>query len=825
MMFFERRPSVVLSIFMLTVFFLCAIEFEYKFITATAIVFVLLTAAVIILRFAFAKSNKIKKICGFLPVLFIPAIAALFFCILHYNISEKPVLDYLDEYKDTPVCIKAEIKNASSSASMANFDLKVFEINGEKTKKFNLSLIVFGEVGAGEDDIDSILEAYVIFKSLDDDLISDSSIAYYKSGGYYIAAEYVTKAGDIGGDESEGENLSPLKITPAESRSPAYYLQAIQAYTRNTFFKSIKYDYHDKTTQEAAVVYGIFTGDKSNISKTVDTDFKKSGISHVLSVSGLHLSILCGIIFAFLNFFKVHKKITCIIIILCCLFFMAFTGFSLSVIRSGIMTILFYAAFLIGRKGDSMNSLLFAGAFIIFLNPYNISNIGFQLSFAATLGIIAATDLNNKIMSSLSKIKKVKILITLFKTILSSIIITTAATVFTLPFTSYNFKTFSLISPVTNLLTAPLSTAILFLSLCIMIFSFIPVILGVFGLPVYFITKVMLVITKYLGSFKYASISVESTNGTGFYIFAFIFLVLVILCFLVPKISAKKFIKPVLYSFTALAFLVMSVVLVYPRIIYKDSLRLAYYSDDKNQNIILFQKDYDSVDIIDMTHGTQSHIRPVYDIILENGAVHINSVILTDYRKRHIQMIKKYITYSEIKKVYIPEPVDDYDTEVLNMLYYLSVSSDFELIKYANSLKLDDILITVTNFDYDKMRHMTVDLDYKTETSHKKLLYLGIGYKEGYEQYTDIGDKSYDIVFYGSHKYNQRDDDYISNIYGSYAGVISSYLDGNKNKTWPKLEAVALEAYLSGSVLFRSDDYGSVVFELCKNNNIKYYLK
>ena len=831
MIFSERRLAVMLSVFMLSVFFLCVLEYnKYFTLIVTAVIFALLTAAVIVLRFVFAKSNKnkLKNICGFLPVLFMPVIIAAFFCILHFNIFEKPVLDLLEKYKDTPVYIKAEITDASSSVFMTTLDLKISEINGEKIKKFNLSLTIFGELGADKGNIDDILETHVIFKSLEDGVTSDSGVAYYKSGGYYIAADYYSQS-DSGDDDSE-ESSPPIKINSINSHSLTYYLQSMRTYTQNTFFRNIKFDYHDKTTQEAAVVYGIFTGNTDNISKTVKTDFKKSGISHVLSVSGMHLSILCWLILSFLNFFKVHKKIICLIIILCCLFFMAFTGFSMPVIRSGIMMILFYSAFLIGRKGDSMTSLFIAGTFIVFLNPYNILNLGFQLSFFATLGIIAATGLNNKIMAAFNKIKKFRILTKLSKSIVSSFIVTTAATVFTLPFIAYNFKTLSLISPVTNLLTAPLSTAVLFLSLCIMIFSFIPVIPIIFSLPAYFVTKLMLVITNYLGSLKYAYVSVESTNGTGFYIFAVIFLILVILCFLVPLITAKKYTKSILYSLTALVFLIMCGTLIYPRIIFKDSIRFAYYSDDKNQNIILFQKDYDSVDIIDITHGTQSHIMPVYDIISENGAMRINSIILTDYRKRHVQMIKKYINYSEIKKVYVPEPLDDYDAEVLNMLYYLSLSAstDFDLIKYNNSLKLDDLLISVSNFDYNKMRHTAVELDYntgQTENTGKKLLYLGIGYKEGYEQYTDFSDKSFDIVFYGSHKHNRRDDNYIANIYGSYAGVISSYLDGDKNKAWQKLEPNALEAYLSGSVLLKSDDYSSVVFEIRKNGDIKRYLK
>jgi hypothetical protein len=120
---------------------------------------------------------------------------------------------------------------------------------------------------------------------------------------------------------------------------------------------------------------------------------------------------------------------------------------------------------------------------------------------------------------------------------------------------------------------------------------------------------------------------------------------------------------------------------------------------------------------------------------------------------------------------------------------------------------------------------MTVDINYKTENTQKNLLYLGIGYREGYAEYADTSGKSYDIIFYGSHKHNRRDDNYVASLSGSYAGVVSYYFDENKNKATQKLDSVALEAYLSGSGLFKSDDYNSIVFDIRKDGGIKHYLK
>ena len=806
----------MLSVFLLTVFFLCVTD--YEFITAPLVIAASLIAGLAVLRVFAGKAarDKIMSVCGYCILFLSAALAAILYCALYFNVFQKPAENYLEKYKDTPVHIKAEIMGASGVNYVSTFDLKVFEVDGEKTKKFNLSLSIYGEIGAGPDDVGSILETYVIFRNLEDDVFDGVGTAYYKSGGYYISAEHVS------GDEDEAADYT---ITPSESRSLYCYLEDARRYTGEVFFKHIRLGYRENITDEAAVVYGLFTGNKNYISQPIKNDFRRAGIAHVLSVSGFHLSILCGIIFAFLNLLKTHKKIAAVIVILCCLAFMAFTGFSLPILRAGIMMILFYAAFLLGRKSDPFTSLFAAGTFIILLNPYNILNLGFQLSFSATLGIISTSGLNNKIMQKLDEIKRFAPLIKILKFIISSFIITIAATVFTLPFIAYSFKALSLISPITNLLTAPLVTAILFCALCAMILSFAPFLLVIFCLPVYYITKLLLAVTKYLGSFKYSYISVESTIGSGFYVCSVVFIVFVVLCFLAPPFftgaKAKKIVRAVLYSLTALALLVMAGTLIYPRILFGGSVRFAYYSDNRNQNIIIFNDDYDSVDIIDMTHGTLSHIRPVYNIISGNGAMYINSVVLTDYRKRHVQMIKRYMNYSEVKRVYIPGPASEYDAEVYNLLYYLSVDLGFELINYGTALDLDGVIIAVNTFDYKKMLHQAVDIN----CGGKRLLYLGIGYKEGYAEYTNINSRDYDVVFYGTHKHNRRDDDYVSDISGSYAGVLSSYLDNEKNRTVPKLELSAIEAYISGSVLFLSDSYKSIVFEVRKNGGMRHYLK
>jgi hypothetical protein len=273
--------------------------------------------------------------------------------------------------------------------------------------------------------------------------------------------------------------------------------------------------------------------------------------------------------------------------------------------------------------------------------------------------------------------------------------------------------------------------------------------------------------------------------------------------------------------------------LVYPRLLFRDSVRIAYYSDDANQNIIIFQGDYDSADIIDITHGTLSHIRPVYDIIRENGAMRINSITLTGYRRRHVQMIRRYMMYSDINRVYIPEPLDNYDVDVFNMLFYLSIRPDgnknFELVKYSGALMPGEVLVAVNNFEHERTPHRIIEMSVNREAGNlrviRRLLYLGIGYQEGYEKHTDISSRRYDIVFYGTHRYNRREDIFTSDIYGTYAGILSTYRGTDGGRQFQRLGENALSAYSSDSILFISDSYRTVIFDIRKDGSIKNYLK
>ncbi len=144
--------------------------------------------------------------------------------------------------------------------------------------------------------------------------------------------------------------------------------------------------------KEAAVITALLIGDKSNLTDDIKNDFSSSGTSHLLAVSGLHLTVLSGALFFFLKKLKVPKIPRSVISVFSVLSYMALTGFSKSVTRAGIMMIILLAGEVINEKSDTLNSLGFS-VFVICLNPFAVTDAGALLTVTAVLGLVTVEPL------------------------------------------------------------------------------------------------------------------------------------------------------------------------------------------------------------------------------------------------------------------------------------------------------------------------------------------------------------------------------------------------------------------------------------------------
>ncbi len=187
----------------------------------------------------------------------------------------------------------------------------------------------------------------------------------------------------------------------------------------------------------SSILLGLILGKTDNMDKMIKENFRNANMSHILAVSGMHVTyLLMGINIALKK--VIGKKLTNIISILFLIFYMCITNFSPSITRAGIMGILLLISKLVYRKNDIFTSISFSLLFILVQNPYSINNPGLQLSFGGVVGIIF---FNEVILDLLKNIKCKKI-----------IAISLSVQIFIFPIVLLQFNTFSPYFLISNLL-------------------------------------------------------------------------------------------------------------------------------------------------------------------------------------------------------------------------------------------------------------------------------------------------------------------------------------------------------------------------------------
>lgn len=233
--------------------------------------------------------------------------------------------------------------------------------------------------------------------------------------------------------------------------------------------------------EEAALCIGILVGDREAISEQTEDNFKKSNLTHMLAVSGSHITYIINAFAMLLG--KTSKRTSKIFTIIILIFFMALTGFTFSVIRACIMGILVLLASLMYRKPDTINNLGISSFIILLFNPYAISDAGFLLSYGGTIGIVLLGDkIENAIYKEENKNKN--IINKIIKYIIISFSITLSANLIIIPIMAYNFSTVSFTFWISNILAAPIME-----------------IATIFGFIIYFISIFFIPLAKFLGIF------------------------------------------------------------------------------------------------------------------------------------------------------------------------------------------------------------------------------------------------------------------------------------------------------------------------------------
>lgn len=140
--------------------------------------------------------------------------------------------------------------------------------------------------------------------------------------------------------------------------------------------------------REAGLLRCILLGERGAVDDEAERTFRLSGLSHLLTVSGLHVVVLMGGLWLALRFFLVPERTSAAVVIAATLLYAAMAGLQPSVVRAAVVTVILALGMLVGRRHDMLNSLAAAALVLLVKNPDEVFFAGFQLSFVSVLGLV-----------------------------------------------------------------------------------------------------------------------------------------------------------------------------------------------------------------------------------------------------------------------------------------------------------------------------------------------------------------------------------------------------------------------------------------------------
>lgn len=268
----------------------------------------------------------------------------------------------------------------------------------------------------GELDVGDIVSGRVLLSSVMD---SDKYEEYVLAEGAVLWGESTDKLEVVGHDTGTKTRLTELRMA-LSSRLKA-----------------------EMSDEGGGFAAAMILGDKSDLSPSAVRDFKVLGISHVIALSGTHLTSLMAIT---LFLIPCDKRTRFFIMVPLVLFYIALTGFSASVVRAGIMSMLVSAGAAINKKDDGFTSLSASVLLICIFNMYAPFDVGLQLSFVSVAGLIVSDFISARIPEPNGKI---------LRSVKRAVVAAFTVPIVLLPIMWLRFGEMSLAAPFANIVLAP----------------------------------------------------------------------------------------------------------------------------------------------------------------------------------------------------------------------------------------------------------------------------------------------------------------------------------------------------------------------------------
>lgn len=476
----------------------------------------------------------------------------------------------------------------------------------------------------------------------------------------------------------------------------------------------------------------MLLGDKSAIPSYVYRDFSRAGLSHYLAVSGLHVSIITGVVSFILLNLRIKRSYRNLLLALFAIGYLCLLGFPISAVRSVAMLLTVFIAYSLGDSSDALNALGLAAAMLTVINPCVVFDKSFILSFCATLGIVVFMPVFYSLISKLfenknedkgaenkqyGKLVLKKSVSFVFGTLMS---ITAALSLTLLP-VMYFFGEVSILSFRSNLTATFAATPLLAASLFYLIAGRIPYIGELLEWVIDTSAGYMLTLASNLSDTRGALVSLMFKQAS---VLVLLFSITVFV-FLIIKLKHKKplLFLPVLYPFV-LAGLVLISVATRPT-----NAEFEILSIDGNETICA-RYDADAA-IVDISEGHLSALRTAYEEAQQKGITELDTLMLTHYHSKHLSSVSRFIAEVKVRRLLLPRPQNESDAWIMAQLAEIASTRKVlvEIIPDGGVELIDGIFVSHSGIN-------------RIKRSNSPIFYLS--FESGEERFTYLTESSWE---------------------------------------------------------------------------------
>ncbi len=434
----------------------------------------------------------------------------------------------------------------------------------------------------------------------------------------------------------------------------------------------------------------LLLGNKSGLSGEVRLDFSRAGASHMLALSGMHVSILIGALGWLLSKLRVHRRARAVYLVAASVGYLLLTGVSISATRAVVMVCILQLSYLLASDNDTLTTLCMTVMGILIVNPYSVCDAGLCLSFLATFGIVALVPPMHKYLVSLRervatppgaalKHRLAGIFTSVTETLLVGVIACFAIAV---P-SCFLIGHMSAFSPLTTLLISPMVSGILVCAALALLFSPIPYLPDFFATLIRLFTKLTLSYTEQVSDVD--GVLLPLTHPAVRALCIFFCLCMAVL--LVVKLGRLGWLvlPPVL--------LIVSLCIFYPinHAWQMQHLRVAYTHTSSRSESVVTADGYRAY-AIDLSQGATDAINAMSIAAADLHATEIGAIVLTDLLPSHGASLE-FLFYSyKTDAVYMPLGLSGKDADTRAHLCEIAERYGVQVIgyEYGSPIELYD---------------------------------------------------------------------------------------------------------------------------------------